>query len=330
MMPQDSTYGGWPTSGEIDVFEGKGQDTGWASSPCTRVLRGIRTTCRRHVRQSGLRPPGFTTTDWHTYDLKWEDGPGNAAGTMTFYIDGVAYHTRTGGWTTPAGQPASAPFDQPFFIIMNLAVSGNFVGGAEPGAGTYDMQVDYVRTYASSLAPTWKSDVAGSWNDPSKWTDSIIPNALDADVLFGNVITQAHTADPGGTGERREADVRQRSPLHARRHADDHAEHEQRTATIDVLSGSHTISAPVSLQKSTSVHIAPAASMLTMSGDLHMADNTTLTKLGDGALEVQSLRSRGGGVSVTAGTLRAAGLGTRRRQQCRDDFHLGWRYAGPE
>src|SRR4029078_3491694 len=32
MMPKTNTYGGWPTSGEIDVFEGKGQDTGFAQS----------------------------------------------------------------------------------------------------------------------------------------------------------------------------------------------------------------------------------------------------------------------------------------------------------
>ena len=32
MMPKNMEYGGWPTSGEIDIFEGKGQDTGWASS----------------------------------------------------------------------------------------------------------------------------------------------------------------------------------------------------------------------------------------------------------------------------------------------------------
>jgi beta-glucanase (GH16 family) len=301
MMPKDSAYGGWPTSGEIDIFEGKGQDMGWASSALhSGPTPGQDNVQTRTFQQSGLRPAGFTTADWHTYSFQWDDGPGTAAGTMTFYIDGVAYHTRTGGWTTPAGQPGSAPFDKPFYILMNLAVGGNFVGGLHPGVGTYDMQVDYMHAYSIALRPTWKTNSSGNWTDPLKWTDSIVPNAADANVLFGNAIAQAQTVT---------LDV----PITVGKLTFDNANRYTlggtlpltlnttgAPATIDVLNGSHTIAAPVALQKNTTLTVANAAHTLTMSGGVTGAAGTTLTKAGAGTVQLKNLR--GGALAVNAGT----------------------------
>src|SRR4051794_3345017 len=194
MMPKDNAYGGWPTSGEIDVFEGKGQDTGWAQSTLHSGPAGGDNAQGRTFQESGLRPAGFSTTAWHTYDVKWDQGAGTGPSTFTFYIDGVAYHTRTGGWTVPSGAPASAPFDKPFYILMNLAVGGNYVGGLHPGVGTYNMQVDYVRAYssiASTATPTWKNDASGIWSNAANWTSAVVPNAIDAVASFGSAITQA-------------------------------------------------------------------------------------------------------------------------------------------
>nr|WP_154894194.1 hypothetical protein [Paenibacillus xylanexedens] len=43
----------------------------------------------------------------------------------------------------------NAPFDEPFYLIMNLAIGGNFDGGRTPNASDIPatMQVDYVRVY---------------------------------------------------------------------------------------------------------------------------------------------------------------------------------------
>jgi hypothetical protein len=47
---------------------------------------------------------------------------------------------------------------------MNLAVGGNFVSGLTPGAGTCDMQVDYVRAYSLiTSGALWKNDASGLW-----------------------------------------------------------------------------------------------------------------------------------------------------------------------
>ena len=91
-------------------------------------------------------PDGGSVTNFHTYDLDW--------GTNAFlwYVDGHLYERQT-NWTSNLGAAYPAPFDKPCFIIMNLAVGGNYAGnpsvatinanGGFPG----DMQVDYVRVY---------------------------------------------------------------------------------------------------------------------------------------------------------------------------------------
>jgi beta-glucanase (GH16 family) len=151
MMPRDSAYGGWPASGEIDVLESQGQNTrlvqgSLQSGPAWYALNTQTAT----FASSGQEPAGFSTTAWHTYDLQWTAGSPGHAGTISWYVDGVRYQTRTGGWTIPSSAPPGdrdAPFDQPFYIIMNLAVGGNYVGDPSLAPGTYEMQVDYARAY---------------------------------------------------------------------------------------------------------------------------------------------------------------------------------------
>src|SRR5262245_26550898 len=144
MMPQDSVYGGWAASGEIDVVEVRG------SNP-TNVLGTLHFggTWPNNDQSHG---PSFTftggdsVTNFHTYALEWTN---NA---VRWYVDGQLYETQTSWWS--AGGPYPAPFDQPFFLIMNLAVGGNF-GGNPDGTTVFpgEMQVDYVRVYDWDAVP---------------------------------------------------------------------------------------------------------------------------------------------------------------------------------
>jgi beta-glucanase (GH16 family) len=61
-------------------------------------------------------------------------------------VDGQLYQTQTSWWSSGAAYPA--PFDQPFYIIMNLAVGG-YYGGNPNGSTVFpgEIQVDYVRVY---------------------------------------------------------------------------------------------------------------------------------------------------------------------------------------
>ncbi len=155
MMSVNQSYGGWPYSGEIDVFESQGQNTS--------LVQGTTHTANNNGQylaggagvttifaNTGLEPPGFTTTDWHTYDLEWDPPTGNSGGDLKWYIDGVLYATQyPTNWAIPTGAlNPMAPFDQPFYIIMNMAIGGGYVGNASLTPNTpYDMQVDYFRAY---------------------------------------------------------------------------------------------------------------------------------------------------------------------------------------
>jgi hypothetical protein len=72
-----------------------------------------------------------------------------------FYVDGHLYETET-NWGSSTGKAYPFPFDQPMFLIMNVAIGGNYVGNPSPddiNAGTIfpaEMVVDYVRVYDST------------------------------------------------------------------------------------------------------------------------------------------------------------------------------------
>jgi len=146
MMPQDSEYGGWAASGEIDVMENRGREPTRTGGT---IHYGGSWPENVHSGAEYVFPGGGTTTDFHVYAFEWNTN------SMKWYVDGVLYQTQTSWWSASAPYPA--PFDKPFYIIMNLAVGGNY-GGDPDGSTVFPglMQVDYVRVYAptNALPPT--------------------------------------------------------------------------------------------------------------------------------------------------------------------------------
>ena len=117
-------------------------------------------------------PDGGSVAGFHTYVLDW------STNAFLFYVDGHLYQSQS-SWTSSVGTYPT-PFDKPAFIIMNLAVGGNYVGnpsiatinanGGFPG----DLQVDYVRVLSQTaplkislsrtnnlLQVSWPSNVVG-------------------------------------------------------------------------------------------------------------------------------------------------------------------------
>jgi beta-glucanase (GH16 family) len=153
MMPQDDKYGGWAASGEIDILEAKGQEP-------TKVLGtlhfGSSWPANIHISKDYVLPNKGTIAEFHVYALEWEPGA------IRWYVDGHLYSTQDFWWSssklngTKGANPAKeselnpwpAPFDQSFYIIMNVAVGGKFLGN--PDKTTVfpaEMVVDYVRVY---------------------------------------------------------------------------------------------------------------------------------------------------------------------------------------
>ena len=153
MLPQDEKYGGWAASGEIDILEAKGQEP-------TKVLGtlhfGSRWPANTFAGKTYVLPRDGTIADFHVYTLEWEPGE------IRWYVDGHCYSTQSFWWSSSKTDgakganpnqeadlnPWPAPFDQPFYLVMNLAVGGKFLGN--PDKTTVfpaEMLVDYVRVY---------------------------------------------------------------------------------------------------------------------------------------------------------------------------------------
>jgi|SaaInlV_120m_DNA_1039710.scaffolds.fasta_scaffold00002_22 beta-glucanase (GH16 family) len=127
---------GWPTCGEVDIMEmvgGTGKDN--------RVYSTLHWDNGGHQEygSSYSLSPGIFADDFHVFSIEWDENK------IRSYVDGNPFFVID---ITPA---FLSEFHQNFFLIMNVAVGGNWPGS--PNASTVfpqTMQVDYVRVYQGS------------------------------------------------------------------------------------------------------------------------------------------------------------------------------------
>jgi len=126
---------GWPACGEIDIMENIGKEP---------------STVHGTIHGPGYQRPGigaaFTlannqnfSANYHVFSIDWYPN------SVKFYVDSKLYETRTPNDLPPG---AKWVFDHPFYILLNVAVGGNWPGS--PDATTIfpqTMLVDYVRVY---------------------------------------------------------------------------------------------------------------------------------------------------------------------------------------
>lgn len=143
MMPEESVYGGWAASGEIDIMEYLGHET---NKVYGTLHYGGSWPDNVHSGASYALENGHFHSEFHLFTLEWEPGE------IRWYVDGVHYSTQTSEtWYTDHELNLinpHAPFDQDFHLIFNVAVGGNWPG--DPNALTtfpQRMLVDYVRVY---------------------------------------------------------------------------------------------------------------------------------------------------------------------------------------
>lgn len=164
MLGEDINSIGWPGCGEIDVMENNGN-----------MLGNVQGSLHSGSDETAVYtlPNGGSVTNFHTYILEWTPDA------VKWYVDSDTYYyeTQTSWYSSVGSYPT--PFNQPFFIIMNVAVGGNYLGNPStsninanstfPG----DMQVDYVRIYdqtplmqitptllaSNSLRLTWPTNI---------------------------------------------------------------------------------------------------------------------------------------------------------------------------
>lgn len=132
---------GWPTSGEIDVME----NVGFEPNTVHGTIHGPGYSGGEGIG-AGFSSASPFADGFHTFTVDW------APDSLTWYVDGVQYQRRT-----PADLGGDRwVFDHPFFMLLNVAVGGNWPGS--PNASTVfpqTMAIDYVRVYE------WTSDPGG-------------------------------------------------------------------------------------------------------------------------------------------------------------------------
>ncbi len=150
MLPESTEiYGNWPVSGEIDILETCGGfEDGMHNKACGTLHWG---TPAHVYKGSGYVNLQSDYTFFHTYAIDWQPGE------ITWYYDGQPINTLTNWESTISGSSDAlsydAPFDMPFYMLLNLAVdSGQFGGSANKASfyGDINMYVDYVRVFQKS------------------------------------------------------------------------------------------------------------------------------------------------------------------------------------
>ena len=133
MVGADIETNPWPGAGEIDIMEFRGQEP-------TKILgtvHGPGYSGGGAITKSYSLTNDRFDTGFHVFGIEW--GPEY----INYYVDDVLYNQ-----ITPAKVPGKWVFDKPFYILINLAVGGSFVGS--PTSETVfpqTMTIDYVRVY---------------------------------------------------------------------------------------------------------------------------------------------------------------------------------------
>ncbi len=133
MLGHDIDAVGWPECGEIDIMEYRGQEPGVIHGS----LHGPGHSGGQAVTRRHALPDGRFDTDFHVFGIEWDSE------SISWFVDGERYNVVRSG--DVSGRWA---YDHPFFLLLNVAVGGNFIG--PPNDATVfpqTMLVDWVRVY---------------------------------------------------------------------------------------------------------------------------------------------------------------------------------------
>jgi len=134
MLPTNSVYGGWPNSGEMDIMEHYGCDPGHVHSTVHN---------NTYNWAGGIPPTGYNiytnaTSEFLEYEMEWSDDE------LSFSVDGNwigSYYNENSG-------SSQWPYDQEFYVILNLAIGSYFMAcETEGNLFPQRYEIDYVRVY---------------------------------------------------------------------------------------------------------------------------------------------------------------------------------------
>ena len=138
MLGNDFATAGWPASGELDIMENKGSLPNTSSS----AIHGPGYSGNTPFAHANTIGPGTLADNFHVYAVEWD------ANVARFYVDGTMHYAV---YRSDIQRYGTSILDKPYYVILNLAVGGNFDGDPKSLAiFPATMLVDYVRVYTAS------------------------------------------------------------------------------------------------------------------------------------------------------------------------------------
>ena len=134
MLGESFNGGNWPGCGEIDIMEHIGGDQNFGS---------IHWDWNGHQFYTGQTGCGGSCgAAYHTYGIEWTPQE------IRWQFDGMQYHAANITINN------TEEFQQPFFVLLNVAVGGQWPGPPDGTAFPQRMLVDWVRVYQQGVGPT--------------------------------------------------------------------------------------------------------------------------------------------------------------------------------
>ncbi len=140
LLPDSSTYGSWPNSGEIDIMEAKGRLIYESSGALHYATEN---GGHHYDTATNYLPDNEQITDYHIYAVEWDEDE------FRWYVDDNNFLTVSTWSITGSSTSTTKPFDTNFHILFNMACGGHFDGYRTPIDSDLpaEMRVDYVRWY---------------------------------------------------------------------------------------------------------------------------------------------------------------------------------------
>lgn len=158
MMPEHASYGPWAASGEIDILEAVNLGV-----PCAACADGREDTILGTIHFGGTWPGNKhqgseihapeVLAGFHTYAIEWDQDR------IVWQIDGRTFAIRQASeWWTAGSKRPGAPFDQPFHLILNLAIGGGLaetrgLRGVSGKDFPKTLAIDWVRVWQKKATP---------------------------------------------------------------------------------------------------------------------------------------------------------------------------------